>query len=61
MELMEEDGEDETTTLLRWLDVSCLLEALEKSLRGEDVFAKMIVRVERGEEAILRWWCSTRY
>jgi hypothetical protein len=27
-------------------------------LRGEDVFAKMIVRVERGEEAILRWWCS---
>lgn len=27
-------------------------------MRGEDVFAKMIVRVERGEEAILRWWCS---
>lgn len=27
-------------------------------MRGENVFAKMVVRAERGEEAILRWWCS---
>ncbi len=26
-------------------------------MRGENVFAKMVVRAERGEEAILRWWC----